>query len=218
MGVRKRIKQANYLKVNGVWEFLGFTMTSLSEKPSPKTTSKRYVGNASATQGIGNYEWSTDFEGDQIESDKATEYIVNIGEMCLTGSDAESEYLIVDVDKPGTVEDTFRCRKFGVAIQVDELPDNDGELGLKGGFLGTTDPEEGTFTKNTKDYVKGFNAKTLEFAYVSTGAITEISIVGVTYDDTNDKFIGIPANTTTFTFKDVTVLKTATLGSTWSVA
>lgn len=158
MGVRKRIKQANYLKVNGIWEFLGFTMTSLSEKPSPKTKSKRYVGNASASQSITSYEWSTDYEGDQIESDKAVEYITNIGEMCLTGSDAETEYLIVDVDKPATTTGDFRCRKFGVAIQVDELPDNDGELGLKGGFLGTTDPEEGTFTQLTKAYIKGFMA------------------------------------------------------------
>ncbi len=218
MSVRKRIKQANYLKVNNIWEFLGFTMTDLTEKPSPKTTSKQYVGNASAKQSITSYEWAMDFEGDQIESDVAFEYIRNIGEMCLTGSDAETEILIVDMDKPGTAADTFRCRKIGVAVQVDELPNNDGELGLKGSFLGTTDPEEGTFTKTTKAYVVGFNAKTLEFNYVSTGTVTDISIAGVTYDDTNDKFIGIPANTTSFTFKDATVTKTATLGSIWTVA
>lgn len=218
MGVRKRIKQINYLKVNGVWELLKLIMTDLTEKPSPKTTSKRYVGNASATQSIANYEWSTDFEGDQIESENAVEYIRNIGEMCLTGSDAETEYLIVDVDKPGTVEGTYRCRKFGVAVQVDEFADNDGELQMKGSFLGQTDPEEGTFTQNTKAYQKGFNAKTLEFSYVSTGTITDISISGITYDDTNDKFIGIPANTTSFTFKDATVSKTAILANTWSVA
>lgn len=218
MGVRKRIKQANYLKVNGVWEFLGFTMTGLTEKPSPKTSSKMYVGNASASQGITSYEWSTDFEGDQIESDNAVEYMRNIGEMCLTGSDAETEYLIVDKDKPGTAADTYRCRKFGIAVQTDEFGNNDGELQLSGAFLGLTDPEEGTFTLATKTYAKGFTGKTLEFAYVSVGTITEISIAGTTYDDTNDKFIGIPANTTSFIFKDATVLKTATLAATWSVA
>lgn len=158
MAVRKRLKQANYLKVGTGYEFLGFSFTSLNEKPSPKTTSKRYVGNSSATQGIGSYEWSVDFEGDQIESDEAIEYIVNIGEMCLTGVDAESEYLIVDIDKPATTTGDFRCRKIGVAIKVDELPDNDGELGLKGSFLGLTDVEEGTFTQTTKAYVKGFVA------------------------------------------------------------
>lgn len=218
MGVRKRIKQTNYLKVNNIWEFLGFTMTDLTEKPSPKTSSKMYVGNASASQSITGYEWSTDYEGDQIESDNAVEYIRNIGEMCLTGSDAESEYLIVDIDKHGTVEGTYRCRKFGVAIQVDEFSNNDGELQLKGSFLGLSDPEEGTFTQSPKGYQKGFNAKTLEFSYVSTGAITEISVAGITYDDVNDKFIGIPAATTSFTFKDGVTTKTATLAATWSVA
>lgn len=218
MSVRKRIKQANYLKVGTAFEFLGFSFTDLTEKPSPKTTSKRYVGNASSSQSITSYEWSTDFEGDQIESDAAVEYIRNIGEMCLCGADAETSYLIVDIDKPGTAADTYRCRKFNVAVQVDEFANNDGELQLKGSFLGLGDPEEGTFTQATKSYTKSFNAKTLEFNYVSTGTITDISIVGITYDDTNDKFIGIPANTTSFTFTDAAVSKTATLGSVWTVA
>lgn len=159
MGVRKRIKQANYLKVGESFEFLGFSFTSLTEKPSPKTTSRKYVGNENASQSITGYEWSTDFEGDQIESDEAVEYIRNIGEMCLTGSNTETEYLIVDIDKPATVEGDFRCRKFGVAVKVDEFSDNDGELQLKGSFLGLTDPELGTFTQTTKAYVKGFTPK-----------------------------------------------------------
>lgn len=159
MGVRKRIKQANYLKVADAFEFLGFSFTDLTEKPSPKTTSKRYVGNASASQSITSYEWSTDFEGDQIESDAAVEYIRNIGEMCLCGSDAETEYLIVDIDQPATVNGDFRCRKFKVAVQVDEFANNDGELQLKGAFLGLGDPELGTFTQTTKAYVKGFTPK-----------------------------------------------------------
>lgn len=161
MGIRKRIKQANYLKVNNAFEFLGFSFTNLTEKPSPKTTSKRYVGNASASQSISNYEWVTEFEGDQIESDEAVEFIRNIGEMCLTGSDAESEYLIVDMDKPGTVDGTYRVRKFVVAIQVDEFGDNDGELQLSGSFLGKGDPVLGTFTKADKTFAEGFTAKTV---------------------------------------------------------
>ena len=159
MAIRKRIKQANYLKVDGEFKFLGFSFTNLTEKPSPKTTSKRYVGNASATQSISNYEWSTDFEGDQIESDEVVEYIRNIGEMCLTGADAETEYLIVDRDKEGTIADTYRCRKFNIAIQVDEFGDNDGELQLSGSFQGKGDPVLGTFTKTDKTFAEGFTPK-----------------------------------------------------------
>lgn len=161
MAIRKRIKQANYLKIGEAFEFLGFSFTNLTEKPSPQTTSKRYVGNASATQTISGYEWSTDFEGDQIISDKACEYIRNIGEMCSTGAEAESEYLIVDMDKEGTADDTYRARKFKVAIQVDEFGDNDGELQLSGSFLGQSDPIVGTFTKTTKIFADGFTPKVI---------------------------------------------------------
>lgn len=156
MAIRKRIKQANYLKVGEAFQFLGFSFTNLTEKPSPKTSSKRYVGNASASQGITSYEWSTDFEGDQIENDTVVDFLMNIGEMCLTGADAESEYLIVDMDKPATVEGAYRCRKISVAIQVDEFGDNDGELTLTGVFLGQSDPVLGTFTKTAKTFAEGF--------------------------------------------------------------
>lgn len=161
MAVRKRIKQANYLKVGEAFEFLGFTMTNLTEKPSPQTTSKRYVGNANSSTSITSYEWSTDFEGDQIESDNAVEYIRNIGEMCLTGADAETEYLIVDMDKESATEGGYRARKFNIAIQVDEFADNDGELQLSGSFLALGDPVEGTFTKDSKTFAEGFTAKTV---------------------------------------------------------
>ena len=160
MGIRKRNKQANYLKVGENFEFLGTSFTNATEKPSPQTTSKRYIGDSASTQSIVSYEWSTDFEADQISSDKAVEFIRNIGEMQLTGADSETEYLIVDMDVEGNTEGTYRARKLTVAIQVDEFPDNDGEFGVSGSFLGKGDPVLGTFTKETKAFAEGFTPKT----------------------------------------------------------
>ena len=164
MTVRVRRIQANYLKVNGKFEFLGTGFTDITEKPSPKTTSKRYINDASSSQSITSYEWSSDFEADQIQSDKAIEYIVSIGEMCKTGADAETEYLIVDLDKEAKTAG-YRARKFKIAIQVDEFSNNDGELQCKGSFLGLGDPIEGTVTidSSTKEatFVEGFEAKTV---------------------------------------------------------
>lgn len=157
MGVRKTIKKATYLKVDSAFELLN-VFTENNESPSAQTSSKRYTTQSSATQTITGYEWSSSFTGDQMESDKVVEHIRNIGEMCLTGADAESEYLIVDLDQPGTVEGTFRARKIKVAIQVDEFPDNDGELGLSGNFLGQGDPILGTFTLTGKTFAEGFTA------------------------------------------------------------
>ncbi|SCJ99138.1 Uncharacterised protein [uncultured Clostridium sp.] len=159
MGIRKRKVQANYLKVKEAFELLGTGFTELNESPSAKTTSKRYINQSSSTQSVTSYEWGTSFNTDQINSEKAIEYIRDIGEMQKTGADAETEYLIVDLDKPGTAEGSFRARKFKVAIAVDSFDDNDGELGISGSFLGQSDPIEGTFTVAAKEFAEGFNAK-----------------------------------------------------------
>lgn len=155
MAIRKRKIQANYLKVDSAFELLGAGFTELNESPSAQTTSKRYVNQSSASQSVTGYEWSTSFNADQIASEKVIEYIREIGEMQLTGEDAESEYIIVDFDKPAETAG-YRARKFKVAIAVDSFDDNDGELGVSGSFLGISDPIEGTFNTITKTFTEGF--------------------------------------------------------------
>jgi hypothetical protein len=156
MSIRKRKVQANYLKVGEDFELLGTGFTELNESPSAQTTSKRYINQASATQSVTGYEWTTSFNTDQIVSDKAIEYIREIGEMQKTGAEAETEYIIVDLDKPAETEGSYRARKIKVAIAVDSFDDNDGELGISGSFLGQSDPVEGTFTVSDKTFTEGF--------------------------------------------------------------
>ena len=217
MGIRKRSIQANYLKVNDMFELLGTGFTELNESPSAQTTSKRYINQVSATQSITGYEWSISFNTDQIASDKAIEYIRNIGEMLLTGADTETEYIIVDLDKKASEENKFRARKFKVAIAVDSFDDNDGELGISGTFLGQSDPIEGTFDTSTKTFEEGFTKKVVDVAYSNTGSVTEISVSAITFNDSEDKFKGVPFDLEKFTFKDNGALKTATLGSSWTI-
>lgn len=159
MAVRKRKVQANYMKVKEAFELLGTGFTELNESPSAQTTSKRYINQSSSTQSVTGYEWSSGFNTDQIVSDKAIEHIRDIGEMQKTGADTETEYIIVDLDKPGTLEGSFRARKFKVAIAVDSFDDNDGELAISGSFLGQSDPVEGTFTVAVKTFEEGFTSK-----------------------------------------------------------
>lgn len=217
MGIRKRSIQANYLKVNDMFELLGTGFTELNESPSAQTANKRYINQVSATQSITGYEWSTSFNTDQIASDKAIGYIRNIGEMLLTGADTETEYIIVDLDKKASEENKFRARKFKVAIAVDSFDDNDGELGISGTFLGQSDPIEGTFDTSTKTFEEGFTKKVVDVAYSNTGSVTEISVSGITFNDSEDKFKGVPFDLEKFTFKDNGALKTATLGSSWTI-
>ena len=158
MGIRKRKIQANYLKVGETFELLGTGFTELNESPSAQTTSKRYINQSSASQSITGYEWSTSFNADQIVSEKAIEYIREIGEMQKTGEETETEYIIVDLDKDANTAG-YRARKFNIAIAVDSFDDNDGELGISGNFLGQSDPVEGTFDTSAKTFKDGFTPK-----------------------------------------------------------
>lgn len=160
MAVRKRKMQANYLKIKDAFELLGTGFTELNESPSAQTSSKRYINQASASQSVTGYEWASEFTADQIVSEKAIEFIRNIGEMQLTGADTETDYLIVDLDKPAQTAG-FRARKIKVATAVDSFEDNDGELGVTGSFLGISDPIEGTFDTSTKEFTEGFTPKTV---------------------------------------------------------
>ncbi|EJO5349566.1 hypothetical protein NRP93_003748 [Clostridium botulinum] len=160
MAIRKRKIQANYLKVGDIFELLGTGFTELNESPSAQTTSKRYINQSSASQSVTGYEWATEFTADQIVSEKAIEYIREIGEMQKLGSDTETDYLIVDLDKPASTTG-FRARKIKVAVSVDSFEDNDGDLGISGSFLGISDPILGTFDAMTKEFIEGFTAKTV---------------------------------------------------------
>lgn len=159
MGIRKRKVQANYMKIGETFELLGTGFTELNESPSAQTTSKRYINQSSVSQSVTGYEWSSSFNADQIASEKAIEHIRKIGEMQLTGSDTEAEYIIADLDKAAAEDAGYRARKIKVAIAVDSFDDNDGELGITGSFLGQSDPIEGTFNISTKTFTEGFTPK-----------------------------------------------------------
>ncbi len=160
MAVRKRKIQANYLEVAATFELLGTGFTELNESPSAQTTSKRYINQSSASQSITGYEWASEFTADQINSEKAIEYIREIGEMQKLGADTETNYIIVDLDKPAATTG-FRARKIKVAISVDSFEDEDGDLGISGSFLGISDPILGTFDTTTKEFTEGFTPKTV---------------------------------------------------------
>lgn len=163
MAVRKRLKVADYLNVgkNGVDEyvFMGLGFTELNESPSAQTSSKRYINDKSATTSITGYETEFGYETDQIRDEKAIDFICDIGELQKTGDDAETDYIKVDLDKPGTTENTYRARKFRVAVEVSDLEAKDGEMSAKGKFLGVGDLVLGTFDTTTKKFTPGFAEK-----------------------------------------------------------
>jgi hypothetical protein len=174
---RERVKQANYLKIDGVFELLGAGFEELNESPGAKSVSKRYINDKSETKTITGYDWSSDYSLDQIRSEKAIEFICNIGELLLTGSNCETDYVIVDLDRPGSIGNTFRARKIKVAIEVKDFKSKDGEMQGSGSFLGKGDLIEGTFDTTTREFTEVWTEPAL-------GTLTVTSTAGTLSGDT----------------------------------
>ena len=152
--IRQRRMQANYLKVPNETkpQLLGVGAKTLDENPAAQTKSRRYVCDKSATKSVSGYDWTTSFDIDQIRSQKAIDYIVGIGENQLIGQDAETEYFIVDLDRPASEESTntsFHARKFNIAIEIASFTNDEGEMGCTGNLLAKGDPVEGFFDTDT---------------------------------------------------------------------
>ena len=162
--VRQTRMQANYIDISSgdtpSWAFCGAGFKTLNEQPSAQTKSRRYKCDKSASKSITGYDWSTPFEIDQIRTQEAVNYIVNIGELQLTGEEAETDFLIVDLDKPISGENnTFYARKFHVAVEVSSFDDDDGELTGSGNLLGIGDPVVGKFNVKTLTYTADTTAE-----------------------------------------------------------
>lgn len=163
-GVEQRYQQPDYIDVSGgsgppQYELLGFGVTQLDNSPSAQTTSKRYVNQKSATQSIGSYEWTAPLEFDLIRSEKAIEFIADIGENEKTGVDAETLYVKVFLNKPvASKQNTYEARQRRVAVEVADFADNDGEIQGSGNLLGKTDWVKGEFNTETKTFTEASDA------------------------------------------------------------
>lgn len=153
MSIKQRRSLANYLYVGEEYELCGVGFTDLNENPSAQTSKKRYINQKSSTTTITGYDWSAPFKTDMIRSDKVVDFICGIGEKQLTGSDAESDYIIVDLDKAIVEEpNTFYARKIHVAIEVSSFEASDGDMVASGNFVGSGDIVEGKFNTQTKKF------------------------------------------------------------------
>lgn len=163
---RNRVDQASYLKVQVgeamQYELMGTGIKELNESPSAQVSSKKYINNKSATKSITAYDWSTPFSLDQVRSESVVELICKIGEEQLTGAAAESEYVMVSLDKKGAKENEFYARKIPVAIEVSSFEDNDGEMGASGNLLGKGDIEIGIFNVSTKTFTKNSDVASID--------------------------------------------------------
>lgn len=153
--VKQRKAMANYLNVGtGTDEYvlMGAGFIELNELPAAQVSAKKYINDKSETKSITGYDWSTAFTTDQIKDEKAIEFICNIGEKQLIGSEAETTYVVVDLDKNIT-DSKYKARKFNVAIEVAEFGNEEGIMTAVGNLLSVGDIILGSFDTSTKSFV-----------------------------------------------------------------
>lgn len=148
--VRQRHMQASYIKVEDEFALMGLGFSEVNESPSAQTSSKRYVNDKANTKRITGYDWTTAFTADQIRSEEAVKHICSIGELQKTGAEAETEYVVVDLDEGSAGE--CHARMFKVAVEVSSFDNNDGEMAVSGNLLQIGDLVEGTFNTATKQF------------------------------------------------------------------
>lgn len=154
--VRQRPTEADYINTapgeeNPSYALMGTGFTSLDENPSAQTRSRRYINQISSSNSINGYAWTSAFAADQIPEQAAISFIKNISDNELTGEDAETDYVKVDLDQAiANKENTYHARKRRVAVEVASNPNNDGELGISGNLLAVSDWVAGEFNISTK--------------------------------------------------------------------
>lgn len=153
--VKQRYQEVAYMKVGESFELAGTGFTELNEEPNAQTTSKKYINSKSSSSSITSYEGEHPFTADQIPSEEVIKDLISIGKERKTGTDAEREFVRVDLDEKADGDTTgtvFKARMFTVAAEISSFSDNDGELQVEGTLHDKGDPVMGKFDTKAKTF------------------------------------------------------------------
>jgi hypothetical protein len=163
-----------------VWSFMGTGFNTLNEQPQAQTDEKTYVNETSSSTTVKGYKPQYPFDTDlMVDGDAATaaiEKLYDTGRNRLTGSDAETEYVRVEMFRPATPgsERYFKARKETVAIIVSNVNGNGGETIVVSGNLNAVgDHIDGYWDTVSQKFTPGEYTETLE-------ALTVTSVAGST--------------------------------------
>ena len=131
---------------SAVWAIIGNGMTSGAYSYEANESSETYIVDENATTTIDGYALSIDGEMKCIHGDAVYDYINELRYNLATGSDAETEVLLIDkydVDESGA----FKAQKFKCSISISSYGGDGGAtptIAFKVNVNGT--PENGTAT------------------------------------------------------------------------
>lgn len=146
---------ADYLNVGTAekaeYALMGTGFTTLDESPGAQTESVKYVNEKSSSSSVTGYETSFPFEADHIQEEKAVDALYMVGRNHYTGSDAEFEYVRVELWNKGSGTNEFEARKFLVSCEVSDYSGENKQV-VKGNLNAVGDPILGTFNTDTKTF------------------------------------------------------------------
>lgn len=187
--VRSDIADYLLIKSTGKFSFMGTGFNTLNEDVGAQIESKTYVCDKSESTTIKSYKPKFAYDLDLMYNDaddeeaaeiETVEELYFIGRNQAVGTDAEREYVRVDLWLPAAPGSTryFKARKFKVAVEVTNSQGAGGETMTGAGNLNPVgDPIFGYFDIQEKKFTAGDYTETL-------GALTVTSVEGATIGTT----------------------------------
>lgn len=132
---------------------LGDGITSLTEEFNPESDTKQYINQSNGTTSIKSYTPSVGVEKEYIKGDKLQEWMNEKLRVLPTGSEAESDYIRVNILETPTEEGLYKAVKRRCSYQFDNIGGDAGSEIVSGMTLGGIgDGIQGTFNVKTNTF------------------------------------------------------------------
>lgn len=154
--VIKRHQFADYLNIatenDPKFVLMGTGFKTLDEEPGAKKESKKYVNEKASSSSVVGYETVFPFDSDLIKDQEAVIALYNVGRNHYTGSDAEFEYVRVELWDPAEKKaNEFAARKFIVSTEISKIS-GENDISVSGNLNAVGDFVPGTFNTKTKTF------------------------------------------------------------------
>ncbi len=139
-----------------VFHLMGTGFNTLDENPTAQNQETIYISDKAATNYIKSYKPVFPFDTDLVASEDAVMALYDVGRNQKTGTDAEFDYVRVELFKPVSgSENTYAARKFRVSCEVSGVAGSGGEtVKVTGNLNGVGNFTDGTFNTSTKTFTE----------------------------------------------------------------
>lgn len=153
----QRHQIADYLNVGTteapVWALMGYGFTTLDEEFGAESESEKYINEASESSSVVSYKTVFPFVSRLIPSEEAVNALYAVGRNHMTGSDAEFEYVRVELWEKKNEANEFAARKFVVSAELASLS-GEKKQEMEGNLNAVGDPVDGTFNTQTLKFTQ----------------------------------------------------------------